>query len=190
MKHIPNLLTITRLALTPYLFLLMWRHDYRGLLWPFVLVAVTDILDGYLARRLRSTSRWGAYLDPIADKFLLSGTFLVLALTGAIPAWLAVVVLGRDVAILAAAGILYLAKSRRSFPPSPWGKLSTFVQVLYIMFAMGALAGIRVAPAVVALQWAVAALAIVSLADYARRTGRASAGPSSGTAASAAARST
>src|SRR5712691_3975616 len=155
----------------------MWRHDYRGLLWPFALVAITDVLDGFLARRFQASSRWGAYLDPIADKFLLSGTFLVLALTGAIPAWLAVVVLGRDVVILAAAGILYLRKSRRTFPPSLWGKLSTFVQVLYIMFAMGALAGIKVAPAVVALQWAVVALVVVSLADYARHSGRSSALP-------------
>ncbi len=184
MKHIPNLLTVARLALTPYLFLLMWRHDYHGLMWPFALVAITDVLDGFLARRFGSTSPWGAYLDPIADKFLLSGTFLVLALTGAIPAWLAIVVLGRDIAILAAAGILYLAKSRRTFPPSPWGKLSTFVQVLYIMFAMGALAGIKVAPAVGALQWAVVALLIVSLADYARRTVRPATSPSANPAAS------
>ena len=160
---------MARLALTPYLFLLMWRHDYRGLLWPFALVGITDVLDGFLARRFKASSRLGAYLDPIADKFLLSGTFLVLALTGAIPAWLAVVVLGRDIVILAAAGVLYLGKSVRAFPPSPWGKLSTFVQVLYIMFAMGALAGIKVAPAVVVLQWAAVTLAIVSLSDYARR---------------------
>ena len=172
MKHIPNLLTIARLALTPYLFLLMSRHDYRGLLWPFALVGITDVLDGFLARRFQWTSRLGAYLDPIADKFLLSGTFLVLALTSAIPAWLAIVVLGRDAVILAAAGILYFTKSRRTFPPSPWGKLSTFVQVLYIMFALGTLAGIKVALAVVALQWAVVALVAVTLADYAHRAAR------------------
>jgi len=147
----------------------MWRRDYPGLLWPFALVGVTDVLDGFLARRFQASSRLGAYLDPIADKLLLSGTFLVLALTRAIPAWLAVVVLGRDVVILAAAGILYAMKSRTSFPPSPWGKLSTFIQVLYIMFAMGALAGIKVAPTVILLQWATVALAIVSVADYARR---------------------
>ena len=172
MKHIPNLLTIARLALTPYLFLLMSRHDYRGLLWPFALVGITDVLDGFLARRFQWTSRLGAYLDPIADKFLLSGTFLVLALTSASPAWLAIVVLGRDAVILAAAGILYFTKSRRTFPPSPWGKLSTFVQVLYIMFALGTLAGIKVALAVVALQWAVVALVAVTLADYAHRAAR------------------
>lgn len=168
MKHLPNLLTLARIALTPFLFLLMWRHDYRGLLWPFALVGITDVLDGFLARRFRWSSRLGAYLDPVADKLLLSGSFLVLALSGAIPGWLAVVVLGRDVVILAAAGVLYWVQSRRTFPPSPWGKLSTFVQVLYIMFAMGNLTGIHVAPAVIALQWAVAALVVVSLLDYAR----------------------
>lgn len=169
MKQLPNALTIARLALAPYLFLLMSRHDYRGLLWPFALVGVTDVLDGYLARRWHVSSRLGAILDPIADKILLSGTFLVLALTGAIEPWIAIVVLGRDVLILAGAGALTLVKPGSRFPPSPWGKLSTFVQVLFIMFAMGNLAGIRVASAVVALKWAVAALATVTLADYARR---------------------
>ena len=169
LKQIPNLLTLARLALTPYLFLLMSRHDYRGLLWPFALVGLTDVLDGYLARRWRAASRLGAILDPLADKILLSGTFLVLALTGAIEPWIAVVVLGRDVLILAGAGALSLARPGTEFPPSPWGKLSTFAQVLYIMFAMGALSGIEVAPAVVALKWVVAALAAATLVDYARR---------------------
>jgi cardiolipin synthase (CMP-forming) len=169
-KHIPNLLTLARLALAPYLFLLMSRHDYRGLLWPFALVGATDVLDGYLARRWHAASRLGAVLDPLADKILLSGTFLALALTGAIETWIAVVVLGRDVLILAAAGVLSLARPGTEFPPSPWGKLSTFAQVLYIMFAMGALSGIGVAPAVIALKWAVATLAAVTLLDYARRT--------------------
>jgi cardiolipin synthase len=170
LKHIPNLLTLARIALAPYLFLLMWRHEYRALLWPFALVGITDVLDGFLARRFQWSSRLGAYLDPIADKLLLSGSFLVLALSRAIPGWLAAVVLGRDIVILAAAGILYRARSRREFPPSPWGKLSTFVQVLYIMFAMGNLAGIHVAPAVIALQWAVTLLVLISLVDYGRRT--------------------
>jgi cardiolipin synthase len=168
-KHLPNLLTFARLALTPYLFLLMWRHDYHGLLWPFALVGATDILDGFLARRLQASSRLGAYLDPIADKVLLSGTFLMLALTGAIETWLAVIVLGRDLLIVGGAGILYLMKSRAAFPPSPWGKLSTLVQLLFVMFALGVLAGIRVLPAVVGLKWATVAIAIVSLADYTRR---------------------
>ena len=169
MKRLPNLLTVARLALTPYLFLLMFQHQYRTIIPLFILIGITDVADGFLARRFHASSRLGAYLDPIADKILLSGTFLVLALTGAIEWWLAAVVLGRDLIILIAAGLLYLATARRNFPPSPWGKISTFVQVVFLCFQIGYLAGIAVAPAVVALKWLTVALAIVSLGDYARR---------------------
>ena len=168
MKHLPNLLTAARLALTPYLFLLMFRHQYRTIIPLFIIIGVTDVADGYLARRLQAASRLGAYLDPIADKILLSGTFLVLALTGAIETWLAAVVLGRDVLILAAAGVLYLTTKRRNFPPSRWGKASTLVQIVFLCFQIGLLAGIAVAPAVIALKWMTVVLTIVSLSDYAR----------------------
>jgi cardiolipin synthase (CMP-forming) len=166
-KHLPNLLTAARLALAPYLFLLMFRHQYRTIIPLFIIVSVTDIADGYLARRLHSASRLGAYLDPIADKILLSGTFLVLAVTGAIESWLAAVVLGRDVLILATAGILYLTTTRRNFPPSRWGKASTLVQIVFLCFQIGLLADIAVAPAVITLKWITVALTVVSLADYA-----------------------
>ena len=169
MKHLPNLLTAARLALTPYLFWLMVRHEYRTIIPWFIAIGVTDVVDGLLARRFHASSRLGAYLDPLADKVLLSGTFLVLALTGAMETWVALVVLGRDVAILAGAGVLYLATGRRNFPPSPWGKLSTFVQILFLCFQIGYLSGIAVEPAVVALKWLTVALVVVSLADYARR---------------------
>ena len=169
MKYLPNLLTAARLALTPYLFWLMVRHEYRTIIPWLIVIGVTDVVDGFLARRYQASSRLGAYLDPIADKVLLSGTFLVLALTGAMETWLAVVVLGRDVLILAAAGVLYLATSRRNFPPSPWGKLSTFVQILFLCFQIGYLSGIAVAPAVTALKWLTVVLVVVSLSDYARR---------------------
>lgn len=169
MKHLPNLLTAARLALAPYLFLLMFRHRYSTIIPLFILIGITDVVDGFLARRYGASSRLGAYLDPIADKVLLSGTFLVLALTGAIEPWLAVVVLGRDLIILAAAGVLYLTTARRNFPPSPWGKISTFVQIIFLCFQIGYLAGIAVAPAVSAFKWLTVALAVASLADYARR---------------------
>ena len=175
MKHVPNLLTAARLALTPYLFWLMVRHEYRTIIPWFIAIAVTDVVDGFLARRFNASSRLGAYLDPLADKVLLSGTFLVLALTGAMEAWLAVVVLGRDVVILAAVGVLYWITGRRNFPPSPWGKLSTFVQIVFLSFQIGYLSGIAVEPAVVALKWLTVALAVVSLGDYARRMQRAQA---------------
>lgn len=169
MKQIPNLLTLSRLILAPYLFYLMTRADYAAVIPWFIVIAITDSLDGYLARKLDAGSRLGAYLDPIADKLLLSGSFLVLAITGAIDTWIAVVVLGRDVLILAGAGVLYMRKALHDFPPSVFGKLSTFAQILFIGFRLGVLAGISVDPVADALQWVAAALAVVSAADYARR---------------------
>ncbi len=65
--------------------------------------------------------------------------------------------------------MLYLSTGRRNFPPSPWGKLSTFVQILFLCFQIGYLSGIAVAPAVMALKWLTVALVVVSLGDYARR---------------------
>jgi cardiolipin synthase len=155
--------------MAPYVFWLMARREYGALIPWFIVIAITDSLDGYLARKLHANSRLGAYLDPIADKLLLSGSFLVLALTGAIDRWIAIVVLGRDALILAGAGVLYLRKELREFPPSVWGKLSTFVQILFVCFRVGVLDGIPVGPIAISLQWAAAALAVASVADYARR---------------------
>jgi len=168
LKHIPNLLSLARLALAPYVFVLLVRREYRTVLVLFAIAGLTDFLDGLAARKFGSTSRLGAGLDPVADKVLLSGTFLTLALTGAIEAWVAAVVLGRDVLILAAAGVLYLAKSRRSFPPSLWGKISTAVQIAFVLVIVGQVDR----PIFTALKWATMALALVSGADYARTASR------------------
>jgi len=170
LKNLPNLLSCARLALAPYVFVLQLRHRYTAVLWMFALLGITDIIDGFLARKLNATSRIGAYIDPLADKLLLSGMFLVLAFTGTIEKWLAAVVLGRDVLILLVAGALYLFTKRRNFPPSPWGKISTFVQILFVMFAIGELAGIVGHTPVTGLKWLTVGLAVVSLVDYGRQT--------------------
>lgn len=168
-KHIPNLLTAARILATPYLFWLTWRHAYTPVIVLFIAIGLTDAADGFLARRLHASSRLGAYLDPIADKLLLSGMFVTLFLARLIEPWVALAVLGRDVLILAAAAGLYLAKARRAFPPSVWGKVSTLAQILFVCFRLGELDGVRVHLAVIGLQWSVAALVIVSTVDYARR---------------------
>jgi cardiolipin synthase len=168
LKHVPNLLSLARLALAPYVFVLLVRREYRTVLVLFAIAGLTDFLDGLAARKFGSISRLGAILDPVADKVLLSGTFLTLALTGAIEAWVAAVVLGRDVLILAAAGVLYLAKSRRSFPPSIWGKISTVVQIAFVLAIVGQVGG----AIFIALKWATVVLALVSGADYARTASR------------------
>ena len=91
----------------------------------FVAAGLTDALDGVLARVLKQRTMLGQYLDPVADKLLLSTLFVVLMLKGLIPTTVTVLVLGRDVGILLVAAILYAAVGRREFYPSIFGKANT-----------------------------------------------------------------
>jgi cardiolipin synthase (CMP-forming) len=124
-----NLFTLFRLILVPYIIgaILDGRHS-RALELLFV-AAVTDVIDGALARTYGLATQAGAYLDPIADKCLLSGIFLALAATGSVPWWFVAVVLGRDMYILLAVVAMMALTNVRKFPPSRWGKISTFVQI-------------------------------------------------------------
>jgi cardiolipin synthase len=166
LKQLPNLLTAARLLAAPYILYLLWTGEYRTALVWFSIASFTDVLDGFLARRLKVTSSIGALLDPVADKVLLSGSFLTLGLKGVIPFWLMVIVLGRDLLILGFAIIALTRKTRRDFPPSVWGKASTASQIAYVLFAVGYEAAIT--PLVVAtiLGWIAAALTIWSGIDY------------------------
>jgi cardiolipin synthase len=172
MKHVPNVLTIARILATPYLFYLVWSHSYTAAIWTFIAIGLTDIADGFIARHYRASSRFGAYLDPVADKLLLSGMFVTLLVAGLMDPWLAILVLGRDVLILLAAGLFYLKRQRRDFPPSVWGKASTFAQIVFLCFRIGELNKIPVHWVVSLLEWIVAALVAISTADYARRVFR------------------
>jgi cardiolipin synthase len=142
MRHIPNILSGARLIAAPYVFYLLWNSEWPAALVWMAVIGATDGFDGYLARRFDATSRLGALLDPIADKVLLSGCFLTLALMRAIPWWLAGLVLVRDAVILLVAIIvMLLTTQRREFPPSLAGKLSTLLQILYILSMVGHEAG-------------------------------------------------
>jgi cardiolipin synthase len=126
----PNLLTLTRLLLVPFVIQsILDGHHFRALAL-FAAAAVTDVMDGALARRLDLATPAGAYLDPIADKCLLSGVFLAMALARIVPWWFVAVVFGRDIYILIAVAAIMLVTPIREFPPSVWGKVSTFVQIL------------------------------------------------------------
>jgi len=127
--NLPNLLTLLRLLLVPFVvyFILAGRYTLGASL--FGAAAFTDILDGAAARALGLKTQAGAYLDPIADKCLLSGAYLALAAAHLVPWWLVAVIFGRDIYILAAAAVVMLITPIRRFPPSVWGKVSTFVQI-------------------------------------------------------------
>ena len=169
MKQIPNILTLARLVASPFILYLLWTGGFRTALVWFAIAGVTDVLDGFLARRLRVVSSMGALLDPIADKVLLSGAFLVLGWKSIIPFSLTIFVLGRDLVILVFAMVALARGTRREFPPSVWGKASTAAQIAYVLFAVGHEAGLAPPAIVVILGWITFGLTVWSGIDYARR---------------------
>jgi cardiolipin synthase len=125
----PNLLTLLRICLAPFLVAAILNNHYALSFALFVAAGLTDALDGLLARALKQRTVLGQYLDPVADKLLLSTIFLVLMEKGLIPVTVTVLVFGRDVGILLVAAILYAAAGRREFSPSILGKANTIAQV-------------------------------------------------------------
>lgn len=127
-RHLPNALTLLRILLTPAVGFFVARDDMRGALPLLSVAALSDAADGFLARRWQAASPLGAWLDPVADKLLAATVFAGLAFAGRLPWWLAGLVLGRDLLILAFAAWAMSRKRMRRFPPSVWGKLSTVLQ--------------------------------------------------------------
>jgi cardiolipin synthase (CMP-forming) len=137
---VPNQLTFLRLAFLPF-FIMAIKYDHYALaLGILVAGGMSDGLDGMLARKLNQRTPLGAYLDPIADKLLLSSSYFVLALKGRIGWWLAIMVLGRDVLILVACATILLTVGYRPFPPSVWGKATTFFEILLVVLVLFAAA--------------------------------------------------
>ena len=133
---IANQLTILRMALVPLLVILVLTQKLQWALVVFVVAGVTDLLDGLIARVSKQQTTLGAMLDPVADKVLLSASFVALTwgtgLDHAIPVWLTVVTLSRDAIILVSVTIVNLTLGRRVFYPSMLGKLCTGSQLLTV----------------------------------------------------------
>ncbi len=133
---VPNQLTFMRLGFLPFFIILVLYRRYSWALAILVLAALTDGLDGLLARTLHQKSALGAYLDPIADKLLLSSSFVALALEGQIRWWLTILVLGRDVLILITAAVILATLGYRPFPPSIFGKITTSLEILLVFVVL------------------------------------------------------
>ena len=132
----PNQLTLARMVFLPFIVNKLLDHHYKGALILFLLAGLSDGLDGLLARRLHQQTLLGQYLDPIADKMLLSTSFLVLSVVGQIPWRFTVLVFTRDVGILLVSGVLYAIAGLRDFRPSIFGKANTFSQLAAVVFVM------------------------------------------------------
>ena len=129
---VPNQITLLRLGFLPIFLALISYERYRWALLVLVLAGLSDGIDGLLARKLNQKSSLGAYLDPIADKLLLSSSFVILAFKTRIAWWLTIIVLSRDILILIVAVVILLISGYRPFPPSIFGKLTTFFEILLV----------------------------------------------------------
>jgi cardiolipin synthase (CMP-forming) len=134
----PNQLTLLRMIFLPFIVINLVKHDFKWALILFVLAGLSDGLDGLLARKLQQQTLLGQYLDPIADKLLLSTMFLVLSIEqrALVPWKYTVMVFSRDISILLISGVLFMIAGLRDFRPSIFGKANTFAQVAAVFFVL------------------------------------------------------
>ena len=130
---VPNLICLVRIALTVPIVVLLAEGRYRETLVLFAIAAVSDILDGYLAKTFGWTSEVGKWLDPAADKLLLVSVFITLAVIGLVPVWLAAVAVARDVVIGVGAWVYLWLFGPVEGRPTLVSKLNTLVQLLFVI---------------------------------------------------------
>jgi cardiolipin synthase len=134
--NIPNILTVIRILLTPLFVIFLLKNMFHPALIVFTAAAVSDGLDGLLARYFNQFSVLGAYLDPIADKLLLASAYISLAVLKIIPPWLAVIVLSRDILIITGIAVFSITDIHIEINPSLVSKWTTVAQLLTIFLVL------------------------------------------------------
>ena len=179
MLTVANQLTMIRMVMIPLLVTLILSNHSGWAFVVFILAGVSDALDGILARRLRQSSRLGAFLDPTADKLLMTACFIILAIpnhpksipdfevANHLPVYLTIVTISRDVFIVMIALLIHLTSGIRSFPPTSLGKVTTATQLLTVGVALMANAINQPLPILVAgLGWITMAMTVSSGLHY------------------------
>lgn len=137
--NLPNLITLARLLSVPLAIWLILGQRYGVAFWVFAGAGISDALDGYIAKRWNRRTRLGAILDPAADKALLTGVYLTLAVVGQLPAWLVFLVILRDVLIVLGYVVLRSSASRTRLDPLYISKINTLVQIALVGFVLARL---------------------------------------------------
>ena len=164
---IPNIITIFRFLLTPLVVYALLEGAYPLAFAGFVLAGLSDGVDGFIARRFDQRSRLGAYLDPAADKLLLVSVFVVLGMLGVLPLWLVILVVSRDVLIVAAVLLASVMGSPVEMKPLTVSKVNTAAQIVLAATVLAKLAlGFHSATLVSALAGITGLLTIASAAAY------------------------
>ncbi len=130
--NIPNILTLTRILLLPFFAAALMYEQYQYAILIFVTASITDLLDGFIARIKKQITYFGTILDPVADKFFLLTSFIIMSKTGLIPMWLTIIVLSRDLIVITGCFIIYLVTHNLDIEPSIVGKAASAGQFLLI----------------------------------------------------------
>jgi cardiolipin synthase len=164
---IPNLITLGRILLVP---MVVWAITAGAMQTAFLLflaAGVSDAVDGFIAKRFGMTSELGSYLDPLADKALIVSIYVALGVVGAIPRWLVILVVSRDIMIVGAVMLSWLLGKPVTMKPHLASKLNTAAQIVFACLVLGALGfQLNVGYARTLAQGAVAALTLLSVGIY------------------------
>ena len=164
---IPNLITILRVLLVPIFIIYIINDRMLGSLIIFCIASISDALDGFIARVFHKKSDLGAYLDPLADKILLIAAYITLAILKMIPAWLAVLIISRDVIILLGVLVLYLNRYPVKIHPSLLSKSTTCLQIATILMILSN-SYLHLEPIKMYVFWLTAGFTIASGLQYVR----------------------
>lgn len=182
---IPNLISVLRMGLVPLFIIAVLEGQSLRALILFLVAGLTDALDGFIARFANQQSLLGAYLDPIADKILLTAAYIALTVPSLnhgvqIPVWITVLVIGRDVLLVVVGLILYMAGGIRKFPVTILSKINTAVQVAAVLVVLLSALWPDLESIATTLLYLVAVLTVSSGLDYVIRYSRSSGQPASG----------
>jgi cardiolipin synthase len=164
---IPNLITLARILLVP---VVVWAIATGAMATAFLLfmaAAVSDAVDGFLAKRFGMKTELGAYLDPLADKVLIVSIYITLGVTGTIPLWIVILVVSRDIMIVGAIMLSWLVDKPVKIKPHAVSKLNTAAQIAFACLVLGSLGfGFDAQLLLTLVMWLVAALTLLSVAFY------------------------
>ena len=164
---IPNLITLARILSVPIVVWAITSGEMMIAFILFVIAGISDAVDGYLAKRFNMASEMGAYLDPLADKALIVSIYVSLGIAGAIPRWLVIFVVARDIMIIGAVILTWLIGRPMAVKPLLVSKLNTVAQIVFACLVLGSLAfGFNAGPLLPLLMYLVAVLTFLSIALY------------------------
>jgi len=164
--NLPNSLTIARIVIIPLFIIAVIYKRYDYALYMFIVAALTDTLDGFIARLTNQKTALGTFLDPLADKFLLITSFIIFSMNGWLPKWLVITVISRDIIVITGWVLVYLITHTLNVKPTVTGKAAIAMQLMLLCYVLldkniGFLPGIRNV-----LIWLTAVLTIISGMHY------------------------